>query len=414
MRKAVFSTFAFVFVCIVLFQPAMAQFPIKIPKLKVEKPKQDQPKPDESSTTQVPASASQQSPPKTSGANQVYGYAALPATPVLLKDTVYVQAEMSSTYWKMPNQSNYTSWVPKTRFSIFYDWNKPVKYWAEYYNPDGSLWYKEILESGNRSAERVVSFESSRDTMREMHETKASVGVGTYGFKIINKETNETVFQGKFKVNKFLRPYSERTPNRFAFFVEHDWVLPIAYVRFHFSNFIYENENVGGFPVMVSTWLKGDVKDDDLEAQLFYKGQQIANRQFGRTDGSFWAERVFEFAVVIDNPPMWKLWNFEWENFRFDNGGTFNRDNYPNAHYADKNPGEYTVKIFLKGTQIREIKFTVQPDGRIGDGFAKQIFLPYYKTIVPAKVIGNLEKWNATAWKTETFYGNPISGFTLQ
>ena len=28
------------------------------------------------------------------------------------------------------------------------------------------------------------------------------------------------------------------------------------------------------------------------------------------------------------------------------------------------------------------------------------------------KVIGNVDKWNAAAWKTDAFYGNPLAGFS--
>jgi hypothetical protein len=392
---------------------AAAQFPLKIPKIKVEKPKQSEPKSDDNSANGNPTD--QRTLPNTSNSKQVYGFETLPASPVLLRHTVYLQTEMTRTFWKLPKESDYTSWVPKMRFSIYYDWKKPVNYTAEYYNPDGSLWFSEDLESGNRDNERIVSFQSNRENMARMLETKAGIGTGLYGFKLINTETKENVFQGKFKVAKFLRPYSERTPNRFAFFVEHDWTLPTAYVGFHFSHFIYQNENVGGFPVVVSAWLKGDVQDDQLEARLFYKGQQIAVRQFGRTDGRFWAERTSEFSAIAPDPPVWKLWKFEWENVLFDNGGSFNRESFRNAFFADKNPGEYIVKINRNGAPLREIKFTVMPDGSLDDGgLSKQIFLPYHTIIVPAKVLGTNEKWNPAAWKTESFYGNPLTGMMLQ
>ena len=47
------------------------------------------------------------------------------------------------------------------------------------------------------------------------------------------------------------------------------------------------------------------------------------------------------------------------KTFIHDNGGEFNHDNFPNAFYADKNPGEYTVKIYRKGAQVRELKFAI-------------------------------------------------------
>jgi hypothetical protein len=41
--------------------------------------------------------------------------------------------------------------------------------------------------------------------------------------------------------------------------------------------------------------------------------------------------------------------------------------------------------------------------------------MPYYRMIVPVKVTGTGgEKWDAAAWKTDAFYGNPLSGFAVQ
>jgi len=34
--------------------------------------------------------------------------------------------------------------------------------------------------------------------------------------------------------------------------------------------------------------------------------------------------------------------------------------------------------------------------------------------ILPVKVMGTVDKWNAAAAKTDGFYGNPLIGFTLQ
>jgi hypothetical protein len=102
------------------------------------------------------------------------------------------------------------------------------------------------------------------------------------------------------------------------------------------------------------------------------------------------------------------------KTFIYDNGGEFNHDN-SNAFYADKNPGEHTVKIYRKGAQVRELKFTIGADGKLMDtGFAKPLFLAKYKVIVPVKVVGASEKWDALSWKTDAFYGNPIAGFSVQ
>ncbi|HEV7473994.1 MAG TPA: hypothetical protein VGN90_08095 [Pyrinomonadaceae bacterium] len=39
--------------------------------------------------------------------------------------------------------------------------------------------------------------------------------------------------------------------------------------------------------------------------------------------------------------------------------------------------------------------------------------VPANRVIVPVQVIGDQDgTWDKTAWKTESFYGNPLMGFT--
>ena len=99
--------------------------------------------------------------------------------------------------------------------------------------------------------------------------------------------------------------------------------------------------------------------------------------------------------------------------FRFlhDNGV---RQQYPNALFTRDKPGEYTVKIFLCGTQVREAKFTIDQRGWIApNAFSNQIFLTNYKIAVPVKVMGTLDKWNPVAGKADQFYGNPLTDVAI-
>ena len=166
----------------------------------------------------------------------------------------------------------------------------------------------------------------------------------------------------------------------------------------------------------VSVWLKGSVNTDELEGRIFYKGQQIVSTKDGNGSGvSDYDERTTRFAAAFAPNNIWKRWQFQWGNFRFDNNGTFNRDYYPKAHYADKNPGDYTVKLYRSGTQIRELNFSIGADGRfVVPAYTNQIFLPYHRIILPVKVIGTTEKWDTNGWKTDAFYGNPLTGFAVQ
>jgi hypothetical protein len=64
---------------------------------------------------------------------------------------------------------------------------------------------------------------------------KAVVSAGIFGLKITNSKTNEVAFQCKFKVNKKPAfPGETQYKNRFEFFVDNDWNLPIGYVGFSY------------------------------------------------------------------------------------------------------------------------------------------------------------------------------------
>ncbi len=63
---------------------------------------------------------------------------------------------------------------------------------------------------------------------------------------------------------------------------------------------------------------------------------------------------------------------------------------------------------------MRETRFSIA-DGNFADNdLAKQNKISTNKIILPVKVIGNVDKWNAAAWKTDAFYGNPLTGFNAQ
>lgn len=398
------------------FGSAQAQFPIKIPKIKTEKPKVEKP---ETDTRQPDASPSTSSPASTSSTYSApvrksqYDLVTPTAKPLFVRDSVYIQAETHASYWKTPNVKQ-TSWLPKIQFDVFYDYKAELPYVAEYFNPDGSLWYSETLDGGNRSADLTVPFRSNRDTNYriKLRDTKSSIATGVYGIKITNTATGEVAFQGKFKVGKFPVKFSRETRNEY--FVDHDWLMPIGTVSFHFSNFIYED--IGkNFPIEVSMWFKKSLgtTDHGLEGRLFYKGQQIATTKPNGRE-----ERASEFAAV-EAPDLyhWRQWVFQWSDktdgeINVDNGGTYHRDNMPTAFFVDRNPGEYTVKVYHNGVQVREAKFTIGNDGRVADGgYQKPGYLTYHKVIIPVTIIGQTEKYNAAAWKTEAFYGNPMTGF---
>lgn len=387
-------------------QPAFSQITINLPKI---------PKIDKSRTDTKSAEKTQGQQKNIDGKN-LYSRMEPTSTPVLLKNSIYVQARTHNEYWKAPGQSNYSSWVPMIRFNQFYNNDKRINYLVEYFNPDGSAWYSETLEqSRSLDAERTVRFESP-SPYNGILKTKSTVATGVYAFKITNQDTNEVLYQGKFKVGKF-KTSDRPQEKKFDFFVDYDWLMPFGMIGFHHS----PDFNVGGMPLEVSLWLKGPVEADELDGRVFYKGRQVAgtrdesNPHGQQSRVGDYDTRTTEFAPPFAPQNIWKRWQFEWINLRFDNNGSFNRDYYPKAHYPDKNPGEYTVKIYRNGTQIRELSFAIGADGRyVVPAYTDQIFMPYHRIVLPVKIVGTDEKWNATAWKTDAFYGNPLTGFVFR
>lgn len=386
---------------------AAAQFTIKMPQIKIGKPDKDQVKIKDADNNVITNNNNVKT--KTSDSKLIYAPQLPTNVPVFMKNSVYVQAKTTDEYWKMPGQSNYSSWVPVIRFNQYYNEEKVLNYAVEYFNPDGTSWYGEKLESSGRNADRTVLYQSLRQSDSNALATKSTAGTGVYSFKITDQDTKAVIFQGKFKVGKASRAYSAQEKNKNMFYVEQDWIAPFGEIGFHHSL-----DNVGGMPPLVSVWLNGLIEASELEGRIFYNGKQIATtKENGGV--SDYDERIADYAAPVAPATVWKRWQFQWNDVLFDNNGSFNRDNFPNAHYVDKNPGDYTVKIYRNNAQIRELSFTVGADGRIvAPSYSNQIPLPYYRLILPVKAIGNTEKWNTAAWKTDAFYGNPLNGFMVQ
>lgn len=408
MKKHLNTTFAILTVLVFSAIAAEAQFPLKIPKLKIEKPTRESPKSEPNNNGQIQKTNAERQTEQIRDSKNIYQNQRPTNVPYLVKTSIYIQAKTHNEYWKLPKERDYSSWVPVIEFSKFYNNEKPFNYAVEYFHPDGSFWFSEKLSSV--ASERGVGYASASNSS-ELLKTKSSAATGVHGFKIINEETTEIFYQGKFKVGKFSTANRPAEKNKFEFYVDHDWLLAFGTIGFHHSDI-----ELGGDPPLVRVWLKGVIKDKELEGRVFYRGQQIAstNDKDGASGASGNFARDTPFAAAYSPLDYWQEWEFQWGRFRFDNNGNFNRSYYPGAHYADRNPGEYAIKIYRNGAQISEMNFAVGADGKfIVPVYAKQIFLPYHAVMLPVKVLGTAEKWNATAWKTDAFYGNPISGFVV-
>lgn len=73
------------------------------------------------------------------------------------------------------------------------------------------------------------------------------------------------------------------------------------------------------------------------------------------------------------------------------------------------------IKVLRNGKLVRTAQFTVAANGQITDnGWATQNQLGLPILLLPVKVLGDQDgMWDAAAWKTDAFYGNPLTGFNI-
>ena len=69
--------------------------------------------------------------------------------------------------------------------------------------------------------------------------------------------------------------------------------------------------------------------------------------------------------------------------------------------------------MLWKSHLARSIKFTVDRDGKFDNGIAKENHVGSERVIVPVQIIGDQDgQWDRAAWKSEAFFGNPLTGFS--
>jgi hypothetical protein len=317
--------------------------------------------------------------------------------PTIAKDFLQVNAWTNNVY-----RGNYDiwSWVPMAKFRV----NGPIA--------SGSQLYMQFTIPGRGA---WVEFDCPTEEIkkgywwktecggRDIPEAKGVTYTGTVNFTIrLRNEltgTNSTLYTGKAKVAKVHSGETgPRYVNHFDYYVEHDWKLPIGYVYLAPGNGVPDY-----FPprLFAALWYRGD--PGLVQAHLFHQGKEVAKDSCGGYEeiqtthltNVKWRETVCEFRFVY----------------------TVRLAEHMSAdapiHELNQNPGDYEIKVLQKGRLARSAKFTVAEDGSFDNGIASANKLGSDRVIIPVQVIGTQDgAWNKLAWKTEAFYGNPLTGFT--
>ena len=334
--------------------------------------------------------------------------------PTIQKDSVYVSAFTLSSY---KGDFKTWSWVPKTQFRV----NGPIPsgshLYVEFTVPGVGPWVKYDCET--REAQKGFWSGTECGGRDAVPEAKGITYTGPVSFSI--KMRNDlmggdlTLFTGKAKVAKVHS--GEAGPNyvnHFDYYVDQDWNLPIGYV-FLVPDDVYEWRRPR---LAFAVWKRGEMngsfephlfKDGKEVGKMFYEGQPVSVPSCGTNEiesntthivgGQYvWTRMKCEFSSVL-----------AWNKTDQSNDSMFGK-----LHVFSENPGEYEIKMIYKGRLVRSMKFSVDAEGKIVEnGIGTNNKLGRDRVIVPVQVLGDSDgPWDKNAWKTEAFYGNPLTGFT--
>jgi len=333
--------------------------------------------------------------------------------PTIAKDSIQITAFTFNVYKK-----NYDvwSWVPTMKFRL----NGPIasgsQLYVQYSLPTGP-WVKFDCDTGNIEKGYWWKTECGG---RQIPEEQSSTYTGpvTFTIKMRNElqGTDSTLFTGKMKVGKVKsNEQGPKAVNKFVYFVDHDWNLPIGYVYL-------QADDLKGWKMPsfhIAFWVRGDAYKFD--PHLFYQGKEVGKKFLDGTEvGRAGCEAEVENNTthfVDDSVPQKAKWARVECDFPLIKGR--NETGEPTSSLFGEiftlaaNPGEYEFKLLWNNKLARSIKFTVAPGGKFDNGIATSNQLGSDRVIFPVQIIGDQDGvWNKTSWQTDAFYGNPLKGFT--
>jgi hypothetical protein len=397
-------------------QIASAQLP-RLPRI----PKPNQPKPQPSPTpgAQPTTTATEAQPARTESRSETKPAAAAATAaattgedaPTVARDSIQLTAFTHSVY--RGNYDNW-SWVPKIEYRV----NGPIasgsQLYVEYAIP-GSAPVKFDCQTGETQKGRWWKTTCGG---RDIPEDKSTTYTGPVNFSIRMRNelsgTDATLFTGKAKVGKVRsNEQGPKAVNKFVYYVDHDWNLPIGYV-------FMTPDDLNGWnrpDLHIAFWVRGEAVR--FQPHLFHQGKEVGKKFFeGEEVGKAGCESELDNNTthfVDDSVPQ----KAKWSRVRcsFPNVKVWDKTGekpglFGPLHLLSENPGEYELKVLWNNRLARSIKFTVGADGKFDNGIATANKFGSDRVIVPVQIIGDQDgQWDRMAWKTEAFYGHPLTGF---
>jgi len=260
--------------------------------------------------------------------------------------------------------------------------------WVEY-APTGKKPLKYACESGEvfQKPDRLkanCNAGTRADQEKGIHyKTAVPTGLVPFTLGVRNElmETDTVIYKGKFKLGSY------KFGTGLEYYVDEDWKLPIGYL---YSD--YEG-------LHVITWYRG--RPGQVRTFLFYQGKEVAKN-----------ERCGIGSEAEFDPDQMQWWDVDCEIVGVYLNDPGEHQGYDPRFIMSQNPGEYEMKAITGGKLARSVKFTVREDGTIDNSIAESNKVGTDRILVPVRVITDPVPWNRQAWKTEAYYGNPLTGFT--
>ena len=298
-----------------------------------------------------------------------------------------------------PSDRQIWTWHPKMQFMLQGD------------NPSGVSFSVKFTAGGKAWAEVPCEDLNGTWTCQKMPPEKWSRETGMFGFELWMKNalagTDAVFYSGTFKVGKYFdgRPapaYAKEDKNCFEYYVDHDWALPFGFVT------LWTGQNSEPLGLRAFMWFKFGYPEpsrNEITSHVFYKGAEVCKTE--SSDG----EQYLSEAIDVSDTKGNTRWTRRMLYLDDCKAKVQNPSMYPKAFQLDKNPGEYEIKVLVKGQLARVAKFTINPDGTLADPIGKVNPMNTSRAILPVKVVSTQLPYDKEAWKTGMLYGNPLKDF---
>lgn len=343
-------------------------------------------------------------------------YIAAQDQPTIQKDSVQVEAFTLNSF---KGDFKTWSWVPQTKFRV----NGPIpsgsQLYVEFSVPGTGPWVK--YDCGTQETTTGHWWQTDMCGGRDaIPESKSITYTGpvTFAIKMRNELSGGadlTLFTGKAKVSKVhSNEVGPNFVNHFDYYVDQDWNLPIGYV-------FLEPDDVYGMKkprLAFSIWARGELHGS-FEPHLFHNGKEVGKMIYEGQPVSVPScgsnEVEHNTTHIANGEYVWTRMKCEFSSVLAWNKTDDSNDTmFGRLYLFSENAGEHEIRMLYKGHLVRSLKFSVDAEGKLVDnGIGASNKLGNSRIIVPVQVLGDSDgPWDKNAWKTDAFYGNPLTGFT--